>query len=85
MELITVHDIAVFLSIADLPYLQERKSIKKIYENLPSQESLSTFMFKIDEQLEQLDSQVIKEISEIESKVKGKLVSCHFEKIWHTI
>lgn len=79
MEL-NVHDIAFFLSIADLPYLQERELIKKIYENLRSQESLSTFMFKIDEQLEQLDSQVIKEISEIESKVKGKLVSCHFEK-----
>ncbi len=74
------HDIAVFLSIADLPYLKERELIKRLYEDLLIHESVSTFIFKIDEQLEQIDSQVMREINEMESKRKGQLVSCHFEK-----
>ena len=34
MEKVNVYDIAVFLSIIDLPYLEERELIKTLYECL---------------------------------------------------
>lgn len=80
MKIINVYDIAVFLSIADLSYLQERKLIKTLHEALSPTESLSKFMIEVDEQLEQLDDQVMNEMIEIESTRNGKIISGRFNQ-----
>lgn len=80
MTTVNVYDIAVFLSIADLPYLQERELVKTLYKTLSPAESLSKFMFQVDEQLERLDYQVMKEMNEIESNLKGNSMSYHFDQ-----
>ena len=47
MEKVNVYDIAVFLSIIDLPYLEEYKLIKTLSELYGNSESLKDFMMKI--------------------------------------
>ena len=68
MEKINVYDIAVFLSSIEISYLKERELIKEIYKDLSPQESSYEFMLKVDEQLEQLDAQVVKEMSELQQQ-----------------
>ena len=46
MEKVNVYDIAVFLSIIDLPYLEEYKLIKTLSELYGNNESLKDFMIK---------------------------------------
>ncbi len=74
--MINVYDIAVFLATIDLPYLDERDMIQRLHFDLNTQESLTDFMIKVDEQIELLDTQVVKEMSQM----KIELISCHFEK-----
>lgn len=80
MELVNVYDIATFLSVIDVSYIRERQIISELYRDLQYEGSLNEFMLNVDEQLEQLDVQVMKEIDELQSKMKKNLISCHFEK-----
>lgn len=80
MKLVNVYDIAVLLSIIDLPYIEERQIIRKLYQDLQYEGSFNEFMLKIDEQLEQLDVQVLKEMHELQLQMKENLISCHFEQ-----
>ncbi|MBS3198194.1 hypothetical protein J0J70_01510 [Turicibacter bilis] len=80
MKLVNVYDIATFLSVIDVSYIRERQIISKLYQDLQYEGSLNEFMLKVDEQLEQLDVQVMKEIDELQSQMKENLISCHFEK-----
>ena len=66
MELVNVYDIATFLSVIDVSYIRERQIISKLYQDLQYEGSLKEFMLKVDEQLEQLDVQVMKEIDELQ-------------------
>lgn len=74
--MINVYDMAVFLATIDLPYLDERDMIQRLHLDLNVKESLTDFMIKVDEQLELLDTQVVKEMSQM----KIELINCHFEK-----
>ena len=80
MAKVNVYDIAVFLSIIDLPYLEERNLIKRLYELYGNNESLKDFMKKIDHQLEQLDSQVLKDLKELDSKLKKNLITDDYKQ-----
>ena len=80
MELVNVYDIATFLSVIDVSYIRERQIISELYRDLQYEGSLNEFMLNVDEQLEQLDVQVMKEIDELQSQMKKNLISCHFEK-----
>ena len=80
MEKVNVYDIAVFLSIIDLPYLEEYKLIKTLSELYGNNESLKDFMMKIDHQLEQLDSQVVKDLKELDSKLKKNLITDDYKQ-----
>lgn len=80
MKLVNVYDIAVLLSIIDLPYIEERQIIRKLYQDLQYEGSFNEFMLKIDEQLEQLDVQVLKEMHELQLQMKENLISCYFEQ-----
>ena len=80
MEKVNVYDIAVLLSIIDLPYLEEYKLIKTLSELYGNNESLKDFMMKIDHQLEQLDSQVVKDLKELDSKLKKNLITDDYKQ-----
>ena len=80
MAKVNVYDIAVFFSIIDLPYLEERNLIKRLYELYGNNESLKDFMKKIDHQLEQLDSQVLKDLKELDSKLKKNLITDDYKQ-----
>jgi len=80
MEKVNVYDIAVLLSIIDLPYLEEYKLIKTLSELYGNNESLKDFMMKIDHQLEQLDSQVVKDLKELDSKLKKNLIADNYKQ-----
>lgn len=80
MEKVNVYDIAVFLSIIDLPYLEERKLIKELFKLFENGESLKDFMVKVDYQLEQLDSQVIKDLKELDSKLNKNLIKDNYKQ-----
>ena len=64
MELVNVYDIATFLSVIDVSYIRERQIISELYRDLQYEGSLNEFMLNVDEQLEQIDDQVMKEIDE---------------------
>ena len=66
MELVNVYDIATFLSVIDVSYIRERQIISELYRDLQYEGSLNEFMLNVDEQLEQLDVQVMKEIDELQ-------------------
>ena len=68
MELVNVYDIATFLSVIDVSYIRERQIISELYRDLQYEGSLNEFMLNVDEQLEQLDVQVMKEIDELQSQ-----------------
>lgn len=70
MELVNVYDIATFLSVIDVSYIRERQIISELYRDLQYEGSLNEFMLNVDEQLEQLDVQVMKEIDELQSQMK---------------
>lgn len=72
MELVNVYDIATFLSVIDVSYIRERQIISELYRDLQYEGSLNEFMLNVDEQLEQLDVQVMKEIDELQSQMKKK-------------
>ena len=80
MEKVNIYDIAVFLSIIDLPYIEERELIKILSDVFGNNESLKDFMIKIDEQLEQLDSQIIKDLKELDSKLKKSLITDDYKQ-----
>lgn len=81
MEKVNVYDIAVFLSIIDLPYLEERKLIKELFKLFENGESLKDFMVKVDHQLEQLDSQVIKDLKELDAKLNKNLIKDDYKEV----
>ena len=74
MELVNVYDIATFLSVIDVSYIRERQIISELYRDLQYEGSLNEFMLNVDEQLEQLDVQVMKEIDELQSQMKKNLI-----------
>lgn len=80
MKEVNVYDIAVFLSIIDFPYLRERELIRMLYDLYGNNELLKDFMIKIDEQLEQLDSQIAKDLKELEYKLNKNLIKDDYKQ-----
>ena len=67
------YDIAVFLSLIDIPYLKERQLIQQLHEDLQVKIPFANFELEIDNCLIGLDPQAMKELQQLQ-KQQGNLL-----------